>query len=246
VGETGLQLLRYGVGEARLTGALRTDGIFRGLGGLFAGQFTTTQRDAITSGSRPYGLSIFNVTTNRYEMNIGTDASPNWVGMGRGIVAGDIADQAITYPKLTTWPSAHMKFRAGFGAAPDLNFRLATGASTLIDQHNGTSWIVTPSTTTFAFPTAGTYLIDMGAEVPNQEASVLGAYLLSGAGAFICGARGTVNAGSDPSANIIRTGITSGARLLTVTAGAQYKFGGYWGGGSQVDFWVTAMLIGGY
>lgn len=50
----------------------------RGLGGLFAGSFTTTQRDAIASGFRPYGLVILNTTVNRLEWNSSTDASPNW------------------------------------------------------------------------------------------------------------------------------------------------------------------------
>lgn len=78
VGESGLQLLRYGAGEARLTGAMRMDGIVRALGGLYAGAFTTTQRDAITAGSRPYGLIILNTTTNQYEWNSGTDPAPIW------------------------------------------------------------------------------------------------------------------------------------------------------------------------
>lgn len=82
VGETGLQLLRYGTLEARLTGAFRTDGIIRGLGGLYAGAFTTTQRNAIPAGSRPYGLVITNQTTNRLEVNLGTDPTPNWQPAG--------------------------------------------------------------------------------------------------------------------------------------------------------------------
>lgn len=82
VGESGLQLLRYGAGEARISGAVRTDGILRALGGLFAGAFTTTQRDAIAAGFRPYGIVIVNSTTNRLEWNAGTDASPNWQPVG--------------------------------------------------------------------------------------------------------------------------------------------------------------------
>lgn len=78
IGESGLQLFRFGAGEARLTGLLRVDGILRGLGGLFAGTFTTTQRDAIPLGSRPFGLVILNTTTARHEWNAGTDTSPSW------------------------------------------------------------------------------------------------------------------------------------------------------------------------
>jgi len=65
IGEVGLQLIRYGASEARLSGAMRTDGILRGLGGLYAGAFTTTQRDAIPLANRPYGLVILNTTTDR-------------------------------------------------------------------------------------------------------------------------------------------------------------------------------------
>lgn len=78
VGETGLQLLRYGAGEARITGLLRTDGIIRGLGGLYAGAFTTAQRNAIGAGFRPFGLIILNTDTSRFEWNLGSDATPNW------------------------------------------------------------------------------------------------------------------------------------------------------------------------
>lgn len=76
IGESGLQLVRYGSGEARLSGALRTDKILRGLGGLFAGSFSSTQRDAITSP--PFTLIIFNSTNNQFEWNAGTSGSPDW------------------------------------------------------------------------------------------------------------------------------------------------------------------------
>src|SRR5262245_2755243 len=60
INESGLQLTHFGALEARLSGALRTDGILRGLGGLYAGSFTTAQRNGISSGLRPYGLIILN------------------------------------------------------------------------------------------------------------------------------------------------------------------------------------------
>lgn len=82
IGEAGLQLIRYGAGEARISGALRADGVLRGLGGVVPGAFTTTQRDAISLGSRPYGIGILNTTTNQWEWNSGTDAAPNWKPMG--------------------------------------------------------------------------------------------------------------------------------------------------------------------
>ena len=78
IGEASLLLSRYGAGEARISGALRTDGIVRALGGLYAGAFTTTQRNALTVAQRPYGLVILNTTTNQYEWNKGTDITPDW------------------------------------------------------------------------------------------------------------------------------------------------------------------------
>lgn len=101
VGESGLQLVRYGSGEARITGALRTDAILRGLGGLIAGTFTTTQRNAISSP--PYGLIILNTTTNQYEWNAGTPSVPNWQGIAppSGTVGtSGIADGAVTSQKI--------------------------------------------------------------------------------------------------------------------------------------------------
>jgi hypothetical protein len=78
IGDTSLMVVKYGTGEMRMTGAVRVDGILRGLGGLYAGAFTTTQRDAIPTGSRPYGVIILNTTTNSFEWNSGTDAVPSW------------------------------------------------------------------------------------------------------------------------------------------------------------------------
>jgi hypothetical protein len=85
IGEAALKLIRYGAGEARISGLLRTDGILRGLGGIYAGAFTTAQRDAIAAGFRPYGLIILNTTTNQVEWNKGTDAAPNWQALGSAI-----------------------------------------------------------------------------------------------------------------------------------------------------------------
>src|SRR5688572_21767349 len=87
VGDATIQLLKYGTAEARLTAAFRADGIVRGLGGIFAGTFTTTQRDAIPSGFRPYGLVVLNITTNQLEWNAGSDASPTWLPVASQIAA---------------------------------------------------------------------------------------------------------------------------------------------------------------
>jgi len=86
IGDGTIQLLKFGTAEARLSAALRTDGLVRALGGLFAGTFTTAQRDAIPGGQtpqqRPFGVVILNTTTNRLEWNAGTDASPSWQPVG--------------------------------------------------------------------------------------------------------------------------------------------------------------------
>jgi hypothetical protein len=90
VGDTSLMVVKYGSGEIRMTGAVRTDGILRGLGGLYAGSFTTAQRDAIPTGQRPYGLIILNTTTNSFEWNSGTDATPVWTSFS-GELGGDLS-----------------------------------------------------------------------------------------------------------------------------------------------------------
>lgn len=93
VAGAGYQLFWYGPGELRLTSALRTDGILRGLGGLIPGAFTTPQRDAIPSGQglKPYGMAILNPTTNRWEWNGGTDNAPVWQPLGSLATSGTYA-----------------------------------------------------------------------------------------------------------------------------------------------------------
>lgn len=134
LGESGLQLLRFGTLDARLTGALRTDGIVRALGGLYAGAFTTTQRDAIASGSRPPGLIVFNTTNNRLEMNFGSDASPSWGPVGPAL--GTAAGQAL--------PGDH------FAATPEKTSYVAGPVG------NGATYTLTCDV-------AGTYVIEWGA-----------------------------------------------------------------------------------
>jgi len=141
IGETALKLLRYGTGEARLSGLLRIDGILRGLGGLYAGAFTTAQRDAIAAGSRPYGLIILNTTTNQIEWNKGTDATPNWQPiapvLGSGSITGSmlapnsvdsskIVDGTVTYADL----DGGLKPTVSAAAGAEALRALGTGAST--------------------------------------------------------------------------------------------------------------------
>lgn len=88
IGESSLLLSRFGVGQASLAGALRVSS------GVVPGVFTTTQRDAIASGKRPTGMVIFNSTTGQLEVNVGSDATPNWQASGTA-VSGDIKMSAL-------------------------------------------------------------------------------------------------------------------------------------------------------
>jgi len=139
IGEASLQLVRYGAGEARLSGMLRTDGILRGLGGVYAGAYTTTQRDAIAAGIRPYGLIILNTTNNRIEWNSGTDAVPNWQPIAPVLTTGTItnnliADSAVDARTIldgsvaTAEISGTLKPSVSAGAATEALRALGTGA----------------------------------------------------------------------------------------------------------------------
>lgn len=124
VGDSSLQLVKYGSGELRFTSALRTDGIVRALGGLYGGAFTTTQRDAIASGSRPYGLIILNTTTNQYEWNQGSDATPSWVAVASGTKIGTLSSR----------PAASIaNAGSGYFATDDKGGRMAVS--------NGSAWV---------------------------------------------------------------------------------------------------------
>lgn len=100
IGDNTIQLTKYGAAEARLSSSVRFDGIARALGGLWAGQ--SADPTVITAGSRPYGLAIFNTAKNRLEINVGSDAAPNWVSAARGLQDADVAaGAAIAYSKLS-------------------------------------------------------------------------------------------------------------------------------------------------
>ena len=153
VGDSSLQMFKYGAGEVRLSGALRADGIVRGLGGLYAGQFTTTQRDAIPAGFRPYGLVIFNTTSSRLEVNLGTDATPSWsTNLAGGIVT--ILDEGSVMPPRTR-----------------LNF-VGAGVTVTDDSANAQLTITVPGATSGGggstdLPPPGTIVAFAGASPPN-------------------------------------------------------------------------------
>lgn len=86
IGDSGLVISKYGTGEIGISAALRVTGILKGLGGIFAGTYTTTARNAI---SLPlYGLIILNTTTNQLEWNSGTPSVPAWISIGTLVTSG--------------------------------------------------------------------------------------------------------------------------------------------------------------
>jgi hypothetical protein len=113
LGETGLQVVRYGSGEARLTGALRTDGIVRALGGMYAGGFSTSARDAIASGFAPFGLVILNTDLNRHEWNAGTDGARNWQALSHTFDPSIWLSAAGLWSALSSGASANTQVTVG-------------------------------------------------------------------------------------------------------------------------------------
>jgi hypothetical protein len=74
-------------------GVLQTDGLFKALQGVYVGELTTAQRDALPAGARPRGTIVFNTDSVRLEVNIGSDAVPNWSAIGSGgvVASGTLA-----------------------------------------------------------------------------------------------------------------------------------------------------------
>ena len=125
IGESGLQLLRYGASEARLSGALRTDKLIRALGGIMPPQLTTTQRDALPSGERPFTLIIYNTTTSQYEFNAGTDGTPNW----QPLSSSGLEDGSVTNDKLAANAVTTDKIQDGTITAGDISGTLKPSVS---------------------------------------------------------------------------------------------------------------------
>lgn len=115
LGEAGLQVVRYGAAEARLTGALRTDGILRALGGDIAGTFTSALRDSIPTGFAPYGLRILNTTNNRYEWNRGTDGARDWQPLDQPPSTYNLSGTYVTRPTATTALNGYTYFATDTG-----------------------------------------------------------------------------------------------------------------------------------
>lgn len=182
LGDSGISFVKYGPGEVRLTAMFRTDGILRGLGGIIAGAFTTTQRNAIASGLAPYGIVILNTTTNQYEWNKGTDAARNWQPFGLvSVGTADIVDDSITLAKMANDSVGAAEIIAGAVGTSELapgavdTSQLANGSVTAAKLAAAIAYLGTPvtavdagtkttgSTYTITAPVAGTYIIEWGA-----------------------------------------------------------------------------------
>ena len=161
IGEAALQLLRYGAGESRLTGHFRTDGIIRGLGGLYAGAYTTAQRDAIPLGQRPYGLIILNTNTNRLEFNSGSDATPTWTQTGQqqageitfAMLNSDVQTRMLQPGMMVFWPYGEATIPSGCAALYGQNVsRSANPVNHAAQQNAGYPDGIGDGSTTFGLP----------------------------------------------------------------------------------------------
>lgn len=132
VGDSTLQLVKFGTGEFRLTGDVRTDGLIRGLGGLYAGAFTTAARDALVQADRPAGLIILNTTKNRLEWNSGSDVTPAWRGLALGI-------ESIDTPANFLSGSSNLAGRPAANTVATGSFWYVTDMDTVF-RSNGTTW----------------------------------------------------------------------------------------------------------
>lgn len=103
VGETGLQLSKYGAGEMQVAGAFRTTGKFTAGAAIIPKGYTTAGRTAIASGQRGPGAIVWNSEKNCLEQNVGSDGSPVWVPIG----VNAFPTESYGNPQVPVWnPSA--------------------------------------------------------------------------------------------------------------------------------------------
>lgn len=111
IGDTTITLIKFGTAEARLTAALRIDGILRAggvnTGGMMFALYTTAQRDAIALGSRPQYMHIFNTTTQQLEWNSGSDAVPVWLPVASAL-------GSVLIGMTSDWPYRHNELAANY------------------------------------------------------------------------------------------------------------------------------------
>lgn len=171
VGESGLLLSRFGAGEARISGHLRTDGIIRGLGGFIPGAFTTAARNALTLP--PYGLEILNTDLNRIEWNAGTAVAPSWQPVGSQpsyaitLPSSPFDGQEAVLVDSVTNPTYQWRFRYNAGSAN-------TDKWEFIGGNPWSNYTTAADTLTFTTPRAGVWKVTSGGvtKVTSGDASV--------------------------------------------------------------------------
>lgn len=229
IGEVGLILSRLGAGEAQISGAFRSTGILRGDGGLMTASYTTTTRNAIGAGLAPTGLVIWNSTTVRYEVNIGTDGARNWSGFGLTTVnTADLVDGSVTNPKLAS--SAVDAAKVAASLKPSGSAAVGTEALRALGTTPGTALagdaaVATPVTTTTAAsktngqthtitaPVAGTYVLEFGAGYFNAVSQGNSCTATSNlGGTFVIG-----NPGSSSGMTLKNALVLTAGQVITIT-----------------------------
>lgn len=139
----------------------------------------------------------------------------------------------------------HILYNANTGAGPDANFRYFVGTGSFSETASP-GWNVNAATCLFDVPITGKYLTTIGMDIVNQEGGTCAVYLVTNAGAFAMdGGRVAVNGGTDASGSIVASGFSSGPRVVTLTHGTLYKFGGYRSSGaSNFNVWATLVYVG--
>jgi hypothetical protein len=79
VGDSALQISKYGTGELQVAAKLRVTGIVRSGTGFACTGMTTTQRNALPAGDREPGTIIFNTTVLKFQGQTVDPISPAWV-----------------------------------------------------------------------------------------------------------------------------------------------------------------------
>jgi len=103
---------------------------------------TTAQRDAIPAGKRPPGSMLFNTTTNRIEVNYGTDATPSWSPLTPWALIGYVQLAAPAVPiSFASIPQTYKHLLAvGFMRGSGTGNVMSFGARFNGDSSNAYGW----------------------------------------------------------------------------------------------------------
>lgn len=83
VGDATLVLSKIGTGDGQFSGSLRIQGgLLKAVDGLMTANYTTAQRDALTSRYAETSIIIYNTTTEQLEWNSGTNTLKVWKQLG--------------------------------------------------------------------------------------------------------------------------------------------------------------------